>query len=212
MVKSRRCASRFQSRPNFTVAWRPKVSTSSRRVVTSNGWPSDHHRDGAVLDTGRHRLEARALGAAPSPRRAAPSSRCRCRRAASRAARCAPRRRPRAPPRRRARARKARSRADARISQGIELHFSIPGRACRSRCAPERRSSSAASPVHCASTMKLPTISTSAAMVSHISVRERPGFRMQHARARAPQIDRVDQERREEQRKLGENGADHAAV
>ncbi len=40
MVKSRRSASRFQSRPNRTVAWRPKVSTSSRKVVTSNGRPS----------------------------------------------------------------------------------------------------------------------------------------------------------------------------
>ena len=40
MVKSRRSASRFQSRPNATLAWRPKVSTSSRRVVTSNGRPS----------------------------------------------------------------------------------------------------------------------------------------------------------------------------
>ena len=40
MVKSRRSASRFQSRPNRTLAWRPKVSTSSRSVVTSNGRPS----------------------------------------------------------------------------------------------------------------------------------------------------------------------------
>ena len=40
MVKSRRSASRFQSRPNATLAWRPKVSTSSRKVVTSNGRPS----------------------------------------------------------------------------------------------------------------------------------------------------------------------------
>ena len=40
MVKSRRSASRCQSRPNATLAWRPKVSTSSRSVVTSNGRPS----------------------------------------------------------------------------------------------------------------------------------------------------------------------------
>ena len=39
MVKSRRSASRLQSRPNATFAWRPKVSTSSRKVVTSNGRP-----------------------------------------------------------------------------------------------------------------------------------------------------------------------------
>ena len=40
MVKSRRSASFFQSRPNTTRALRPKVSTSSRNVVTSNGRPS----------------------------------------------------------------------------------------------------------------------------------------------------------------------------
>ncbi len=64
MVKSRRSASRFQSRPNRTVAWRPKVSTSSRKVVTSNGRPLDHDRHRAVLDPGRHRLEARGRRAA----------------------------------------------------------------------------------------------------------------------------------------------------
>ena len=37
MVKSRRSASARQSRPKRTLAWRPKVSTSSRSVVTSNG-------------------------------------------------------------------------------------------------------------------------------------------------------------------------------
>ena len=37
MVKSRRSASARQSRPKRTLAWRPKVSTSSRKVVTSNG-------------------------------------------------------------------------------------------------------------------------------------------------------------------------------
>ena len=40
MVKSRRSASFRQSRPKRTLAWRPKVSTSSRSVVTSNGRPS----------------------------------------------------------------------------------------------------------------------------------------------------------------------------
>jgi hypothetical protein len=37
MVKSRRSASAFQSRPNATLAWRPSVSMSLRSVVTSNG-------------------------------------------------------------------------------------------------------------------------------------------------------------------------------
>src|ERR1700730_7252790 len=40
MVKSRRCASATQSRPNATFALRPNVSVSSRSVVTSNGRPS----------------------------------------------------------------------------------------------------------------------------------------------------------------------------
>ena len=40
MVKSRRSASRTQSRPNATLALRPKVSVSSRKVVTSNGCDS----------------------------------------------------------------------------------------------------------------------------------------------------------------------------
>ena len=40
MVKSRRSASRRQSRPNATLARRPSVSTSSRNVVTSCGRPS----------------------------------------------------------------------------------------------------------------------------------------------------------------------------
>src|ERR1700679_4051417 len=40
MVKSRRSASRAQSRPNATLALRPNVSVSSRSVVTSNGLPS----------------------------------------------------------------------------------------------------------------------------------------------------------------------------
>ena len=40
MVKSRRSASRTQSRPKATLALRPKVSTSWRKVVTSNGCES----------------------------------------------------------------------------------------------------------------------------------------------------------------------------
>ena len=40
MVKSRRAASSAMSVEKATVAWRPKVSTSRRKVVTSNGWPS----------------------------------------------------------------------------------------------------------------------------------------------------------------------------
>ena len=40
MVKSRRSASTTQSRPNATLALRPKVSVSSRKVVTSKGCAS----------------------------------------------------------------------------------------------------------------------------------------------------------------------------
>ena len=40
MVKSRRAASSFQSSVNATVARRPSVETSRRRVVISDGWPS----------------------------------------------------------------------------------------------------------------------------------------------------------------------------
>src|SRR5260370_19571248 len=40
MVKSRRLASAEKSRPNATFAWRPSVSTSSRRAVVSIGRPS----------------------------------------------------------------------------------------------------------------------------------------------------------------------------
>ena len=40
MVKSRRAASSFQSSVKATVARRPSVETSRRRVVISNGWPS----------------------------------------------------------------------------------------------------------------------------------------------------------------------------
>ena len=40
MVKSRRAASRRQSSVNATTARRPSVSTSTRRVVTSNPRPS----------------------------------------------------------------------------------------------------------------------------------------------------------------------------
>ena len=40
MVKSRRRASAKKSRPNATFAWRPSVSTSSRRVVVSIVRPS----------------------------------------------------------------------------------------------------------------------------------------------------------------------------
>ena len=64
MVKSRRSASFRQSRPKRTLAWRPKVSTSSRSVVTSNGRLSITTVIGAVLDAGRHRLEARGADAA----------------------------------------------------------------------------------------------------------------------------------------------------
>ena len=40
MVKSRRAASSARSVEKATVAWRPKVSTSRRKLVTSNGRPS----------------------------------------------------------------------------------------------------------------------------------------------------------------------------
>ena len=59
MVKSRRSASARQSRPKRTLAWRPKVSTSSRKRRHFERPAVDHDRDGAVLDAGRHRLEAR---------------------------------------------------------------------------------------------------------------------------------------------------------
>ena len=39
MVKSRLLASSTKSRPKCTIAWRPSVSTSSRRVVISKGSP-----------------------------------------------------------------------------------------------------------------------------------------------------------------------------
>ena len=81
MVKSRRSASRTQSRPNATLALRPKVSVSSRSVVTSNGWPVDDQRHRAVLDAGRHALDAARPWRGGSLRRAAPWSRYRCRRA-----------------------------------------------------------------------------------------------------------------------------------
>ena len=64
MVKSRRSASARQSRPKRTLAWRPKVSTSSRKRRDFERPAVDHDGDGAVLDAGRHRLEARR-GCAP---------------------------------------------------------------------------------------------------------------------------------------------------
>src|SRR5580698_7926832 len=39
MVKSRRAASSSQSSVKATTAWRPSVSRSRLRLVTSNGWP-----------------------------------------------------------------------------------------------------------------------------------------------------------------------------
>ena len=59
-----RCASSAQSSVKATTAWRPSVSTSRRRVVTSNGLPFAIGGDGAVLDAGRHRLDALRLPAA----------------------------------------------------------------------------------------------------------------------------------------------------
>ena len=112
----------------------------------------DHDGDGAVLDAGRHRLEARRGRRAASPPPAAPWWRCRSRRSARRAARCAPRRRPRAPPRRRGRARRAAAPAAPSRSHAASLSerggsLTAPPareRTCRPRHAPARRSSPAA--------------------------------------------------------------------
>ena len=54
-----------ESSVKATTAWRPKVSTSRRKVVTSKGRPRRQHRDRAVLDPGRHRVEPGGLGRAP---------------------------------------------------------------------------------------------------------------------------------------------------
>ena len=61
IVKSRRSASAFQSRPKATLAWRPSVSASWRGVVTSNGAFVGHRGDGAMLNSRGHRLEAGRL-------------------------------------------------------------------------------------------------------------------------------------------------------
>ena len=63
-MKSRRSASCCQLRPNATRAWRPNVSTSSRKRRHLERRAVDHHRDGAMVDAGRNRLEARGRGAA----------------------------------------------------------------------------------------------------------------------------------------------------
>ena len=69
MVKSRRSASACQSRPKRTLAWRPKVSTSWRKRRHLERPAVDHDGDGAVLDAGRHRLEARRRRRGASPLR-----------------------------------------------------------------------------------------------------------------------------------------------
>ena len=113
----------------------------------------DHDGDGAVLDAGRHRLEARRGGAPDHLLRAPRWWRCRIHGSARRAARCAPRRRPRAPLRRRGRAPASRrasapSRSHAASfsdQSGGSLTAPVPARNCRvPRHGPARRSSPAA--------------------------------------------------------------------
>ena len=142
-------ASRGRTR---TLAWRPKVSTSSRSVVTSNGRPSMTTVTVPCSMPVGTALEAGGLRRGASPPRAAPWWRRRSRRPARRAARCAPRRRPRAPPRRRGRARASscasgasRSQAASRAMRGGVGHLDLPRHELAvSRYAPARRSSPAA--------------------------------------------------------------------
>ena len=64
MVKSRRSASTFQSRPNATIGLAAEgldVLAQSRHLERH---AVDHQRDGAVIDAGRHRLEPGGGGAA----------------------------------------------------------------------------------------------------------------------------------------------------
>ncbi len=88
--------------PKATSAWRPSVSTSRRSVVTSKACAVDDQRHRAVLDAGRHRLDAGRLRPLDHLLGRQASSRCRYRRRACPSARCAPRRRRRAPRRHRA--------------------------------------------------------------------------------------------------------------
>ena len=178
MVKSRRSASALPvaAERDLGLAAEGLDVLAQRRHLERPA--VDHHRDGAVLDAGRHRLEAGGLARGGSPRRASPWWRCRCRRSARRAARCAPRRRPRAPPRRRGRAPRAAAPAAPRVSQSARLQTarraslaSAPARTCRLPYAPGRRSSRAARRRNARARRSCRSSARSAAMVSQASDR-----------------------------------------
>ena len=168
-----------QSRPKRTVALRPKVSMSSRSVVTSNGVPPATTVTvpcsmpvGTALKPSRGGAPRHFVGQSPW-------SRCRCRRPARRAAGCAPRRRSPALLRRRGRAPQAVSWRASSASHGASGGRAAPASSTSSRhelavlhVRGRDSSSRAARRRNARSTTKLTITSSRPAMLSEAMTRQ----------------------------------------